>query len=63
MAYRVTEKDHEESRQLNLSTDEMMTMLSNSERGDQLADYCLATEMPLVDIFTPMTRKQAINSP
>jgi len=38
-------------------------ILKQYDHGDQLVDYCLSTNECQVDIFTPLTRKQAVASP
>ena len=41
----------------------MHALLTQCEKGDELANYCLQTNMSQVDIFTPLTRRQALSSP
>ena len=38
-------------------------LLAQYDYGDQLVDYCLETRSSQVDIFTPLTRRQAVFGP
>ena len=46
-----------------LSEPDHARLLAQHDYGDQLVDYCLETRSSQVEIFTPLTRRQAMSGP
>jgi len=46
-----------------LDADDFERLLKQSDYGDQLVDFCLQTTCSQVEIFTPLTRRQAVSGP
>jgi hypothetical protein len=46
-----------------LSTEAFSKLLLSRMRGDELVDYCLENNLEIAGILTPLTRRQAMNSP
>ena len=55
------EKNSDEASEL--SEIDHSRLLAQYDYGDQLVDYCLETRSSQVDIFTPLTRRQAVFGP
>ena len=56
----INECDNEEQ---TLNEVDYQRLLSIKNRGDPLVEYCLLTNTSMVDILTPLTRRQAMSSP
>jgi len=46
-----------------LSETDNTRLLAQYDYGDQLVEYCLETRSSQVEIFTPLTRRQAMTGP